>query len=886
MLLFLLFFLTDLPAWGYVEKPVILTDEQYHYPLGFHLAFLEDTTRTLTIDDVTASQYADRFMPGSEEVPNFGIGPVVYWIRIPMKNETRHINDWRLRIESSYLDFIEVYIPTNMDTQASPFTVRRSGDSIPFHEWDTPHRQFVFKIFLQPHTEQTLYVRIENADGIITRMSVWSAEAFAEQISREQLWYGFYFGSLCIMACYNLFIFLSLRDKSYLCYVLFVLSWGLNEFCAEGFAYQYLWPNSPQWNEPVSVLFGTLSAFFGLRFTAHFLKLPTLHPKLNRVVTILSAGWFVAFGATCIADLGMTNVFIQLLTLGAIAIIVIAPITSWRHGYRPARYLLLAWSTFAITGTTSTLASLGILPANAILLYSYPIGVILLMLLLSWALADRINELKTQAEQKRLRTLELQQAKNLAEAANQAKSMFLANMSHELRTPLNSILGYAQILGHQRDMSATTLKDGLAVIYQSGTHLLTLINDILDISKIEARKMELCPAEINLCNFLDGIVGIIQIRARQKDICFVCEFDNALPTGIETDEKRLRQVLLNLLGNAVKFTDTGGNVTFQVTRVEHDNLQFSISDTGIGMTPEQVTKIFDPFEQVGEARQQVEGTGLGLAISRQLAELMGGQLQVASTFGNGSTFRFEAAFPVTATPLIEKPARKGNITGYTPLNFSRRKSAFKVLVVDDKPGNRLVLLNLLELVGFEVTLAENGQDGVDKACAIQPDIILMDLVMPVMNGFEAVKQIRQIPNLKETPILVVSANAYEMDQEQSLKLDCQGFLPKPVDTQQLFDFLETRLHLKWTYEADPVDEAELCLPISEAELVPPPQKELEALYELAMFGSMNLIRERACYLETLDEQYRPFAVTLRHLAREIEDRQILTLIEQFMEHES
>lgn len=470
-----------------------------------------------------------------------------------------------------------------------------------------------------------------------------------------------------------------------------------------------------------------------------------------------------------------------------------------------------------------------------------------------------------------------------AEAANQAKSRFLANMSHELRTPLNGILGYTQLLRRKGHLNALQ-EEGLHIIQQSGEHLLTLITDILDFAKIEADKMELYSVEIHLPTFLDSIVGIVRMRAQQKGIHILYEPDSSLPSGIRADEKCLRQILLNLLGNAVKFTDKG-QVIFRVRSQECESsafasqsraltLLFEVEDTGVGMTAEQMENIFQPFEQVGDVHRRAEGTGLGLAVARQLVELMGGILHVKSEPERGSTFWFDIVLPVF--DMVAQPSTENHqqIEGYEGPKFT-------VLIADDDQLSRALLANALEPVGFTILEAKDGQEAVDMAQNVHPDVIFIDIEMPILSGLEATQQIRN-SKLETPPIIIaVSASVSEADQKQCLKAGCDAFLPKPVKIERLFTLLHETLKVEWMYK-ETEGEQTVAPPYVAAELIPPPPEEMAMLLDFAMSGNLEGIRTEAQRIAELDSQYRPFAQKLQELARGYEEKAILHLIQASM----
>ncbi|WP_208651084.1 hybrid sensor histidine kinase/response regulator [Ectopseudomonas khazarica] len=759
-------------------------DEQVRaLPLGQSMYVFEDVRGDASIDDVSSQAVQGSFRLHDKPVLNAGYSRSVFWLRLDLQylpRQEQGARSWLLELAYPPLDHLELYLP---DDSGSFALAQRTGDALPFDSRQIRQNNYLFELSLEPGQTKRIYLRLESQGSIQAPLTLWSPNAYLEEQPGRIYVLGIIYGVLLVMLVYNLFIFLSVRDTSYLYYILYIASFGLYQISVNGAGIEYFWPDSPWWaNAATPFLIGS-AALFGCQFARSFLHTAEHSPWVDRLLLVLMAsGAAVMILALCISYATALRLATYLALLFTVVIFA-AGILAWLRGMRVARYFIFAWTAFLVGGIVNTLMVLGYVPNVFLTMYASQIGSALEVGLLSLALADRINAMKEE------RTRILQEAGRKLEALNQEladsnrfKDEFLATVTHELRTPMNGVIGSLELM--QTVKMDVELEQYQKTAAASARDMMRMVNDILALTELQAGKLYPRRDAFSLRGLLDGLCAQYAPRAEDKGLSFTLELDDSLPDTLEGDAAKLAQALGYLLDNAIKFTSEGG-VTLEVGRAGSigSNLPLSVvvSDSGIGFAHVE-GDLYQRFHQLdGSMTRKYGGLGIGLAICRHLVDLLGGSLSHESQPGVGSRFRLNVPLTLPeqpVTPVARSPRQSSG-------TLQRQAQQCTVLIVEDNAINQLVTRGMLLKLGYRVRTADNGAEALTLLREESVDAVLLDCQMPVMDGFATCRAIRALPGCAEVPVLAITAHSHSGDRERCLAAGMSDYLAKPVKFEEL-----------------------------------------------------------------------------------------------------
>lgn len=752
-------------------------------PLGQSMYVFEDVRGDASIDDIASPAVQGSFRLHDKPVLNAGYSRSVFWLRLDLEyrpEQAQGDRNWLLELAYPPLDHLELYLP---DEDGSFALAQRTGDALPFDSRQIRQNNYLFELNLEPGQAKRVYLRLESQGSIQAPLTLWAPNAYLEQQPGRIYVLGIIYGVLLVMLVYNLFIFVSVRDTSYLYYILYIASFGLYQVSVNGAGIEYFWPDSPWWANAATPFLIGAAALFGCQFARSFLHTAEHSPWVDRLLLLLMACGAVVMLLALSVSYATALRLATYLALLFTVVIFAAGILAWLRGMRVARYFIFAWTAFLAGGIVNTLMVLGYLPNVFLTMYASQIGSALEVGLLSLALADRINAMKEE------RTRILQEAGRKLEALNQEladsnrfKDEFLATVTHELRTPMNGVIGSLELM--QTVKMDVELEQYQKTAAASARDMMRMVNDILALTELQAGKLYPRHEAFSLRGLFDGLRAHYAPRAEDKGLRFTLELEDSLPDILEGDAAKLAQALGYLLDNAIKFTNEGG-VTLQVGRTGNpgNNLPLSVvvSDTGIGFAQSE-GDLYQRFHQLdGSMTRKYGGLGIGLAICRQLVDLLGGSLSHESQPGVGSRFRLNV--PLTLPEQQPAPAlRSQRLSSGVAL---RQAQQCTVLIVEDNAINQLVTRGMLLKLGYRVRTADNGAEALELLRGETVDAVLLDCQMPVMDGFATCRAIRALPGCAELPVLAITAHSHSGDRERCLAAGMSDYLAKPVKFEEL-----------------------------------------------------------------------------------------------------
>ncbi|WP_460369853.1 hybrid sensor histidine kinase/response regulator [Pseudomonas sp. Tul1A2] len=754
-------------------------------PLGRSLQVFEDPSGQASIADVRAQAAAGNFKLHDKATLNAGYSRSAYWLKIDLHYRPSNPaaqRTWLLELAYPPLDHLDLYMP---DANGDYRLVRQTGDALPFASREIRQNNYLFGLSFKPDQQQTVYLRLASEGSIQAPVTLWSSTAYLEDQPVRLYVLGIIYGVLLGMVVYNLFIYLSVRDTSYLYYIFYIASFGLYQLSVNGAAVEYFWPDNPWWANAATPFFIGCAGLFGSQFARSFLQTKNHSRWLDRLLIALIAFGALVVGLSLMTSYALSLRLATILALTFTVVIFAAGILAWWRGLRVARYFIIAWSAFLLGGIVNTLMVLGLLPNVFLTMYASQIGSAIEVALLSLALADRINAMREQQAQtlydagQKLEVLNQQLAHS-----NKLKDEFLATLTHELRTPMNGVIGSLEL------MQTVELDPELEQYQQtaagSARDMMRMVNGILTLTELQAGKLKASPGSFSLRAVVEALRVQFDGNAASKSLDFKVDVLPTLPDRLHGDSAKLAQCLECLLDNAIKFTRVGGlalRVTGKPSTGNRLALSFAVIDTGIGFTDLGEATMYQRFFQLdGSMTREYGGLGVGLAICRQLVELLGGKLTHRSEPGRGSRFQLDVEFelPVVEPASNPLPSR----------DCLRAPQDCTVLLVDDNSVNQLVMRGMLLKLGFRVRTADNGATALDCLQREAFDAVLIDCQLPAHDGASLCCQIHALPGCANLPVFMLALTA---DREFCATGAAVDYLNKPVKFEELQSALERRL---------------------------------------------------------------------------------------------